>query len=351
MTSTMNMHEIVSAVEGAHDLKSLEDLRVGILGKSGELTLKMKELGKLDPEARKVEGQVLNELRLQFTEALERKKEELETTALNERLKTETVDVSLPVETNLQGRLHPITRTITEITKYFERFGFEVRTGPEIETEFNNFTALNIPDHHPSRQEMDTFYVDHSGERQVLRTHTSGVQIRTMMTEKPPLRILAPGRVYRSDWDQTHTPMFHQIEGLVLDKGIHFGHLKGTIIDFCRHYFNLSDLPVRFRASHFPFTEPSAEVDIGYTRHNGTLKLGHLKEGTHGWLEILGCGMVHPKVLTSCGVDATEYQGFAFGMGIERITMLKHGVTDLRAFFESDDRWLSHYGFLSNLWE
>jgi len=265
--------------------------------------------------------------------------------ALEIRLAGEKLDVTLPVKSAVEGRIHPISQTIDELIVLFGEMGFAVADGPHIEDDFHNFTALNIPPEHPARQEQDTFYLAAAaadGGRKLLRTHTSPVQIRTMRTQKPPIRIIVPGRTFRSDHDATHSPMFHQVEGLVIDRSVHMGHLKGCLIEFCRAFFGLADLPVRFRPSYFPFTEPSAEVDIGCSREGGGLKIG----AGGDWLEILGCGMVHPKVLKNCGIDPDIYQGFAFGMGIERIAMLKYGIPDLRTFYESDLRWLRHYGFL-----
>ena len=276
-------------------------------------------------------------------EAIEARKEDLAGATLDARLMEEKVDVTLPVRAEGRGRVHPITQTIDEVIAIFGEMGFTVAEGPDIEDDWYNFTALNIPPEHPARQEHDTFYLPGmaGGHRRVLRTHTSPVQIRTMGEQKPPLRIIVPGRTYRCDYDATHSPMFHQVEGLVVDETTHMGHLKGCLIEFCRAYFGVEDLPVRFRPSYFPFTEPSAEVDIGCTREGGAFRIGHGDD----WLEILGCGMVHPKVLENCGIDAARYQGFAFGLGVERIAMLKYGIGDLRTFFESDLRWLRHYGF------
>ncbi len=261
-----------------------------------------------------------------------------------QRLAGERVDVTLPARPESEGRIHPVSQTIDEIVQIFGEMGFKVAEGPDIEDDFHNFTALNIPESHPARQMHDTFYLPEQadGSRLVLRTHTSPVQIRHMRNNKPPIRIIAPGRTYRCDSDMTHSPMFHQVEGLVVDETTHMGHLKGCLIDFCRTYFGVAELPVRFRPSFFPFTEPSAELDIGCSRAGGELKIGQGSD----WLEILGCGMVHPKVLSMSGIDPTRYQGFAFGMGIERIAMLKYGIPDLRTFYEADLRWLKHYGFL-----
>ncbi len=335
--------ELLAQVEAADSLQTLEDVRVSALGKKGAITAQMKNLSGLEPDQRKAMGQALNALKGDVAAAIEAKKEAMADAELNAKLLSEKVDVTLPARPETEGFIHPISHTIEEVVAILGEMGFEVAEGPEIEDDWFNFTALNIPDDHPARQEHDTFYLPGEGTngRKVLRTHTSPVQIRTMMNTKPPLRIIAPGRTYRCDYDATHTPMFHQVEGLVVDKSTHMGHLKGCLIDFCRAYFGVDDLPVRFRPSYFPFTEPSAEVDIGCTREGGEFKIGHGDD----WLEILGCGMVNPKVLENCGIDSSEYQGFAFGMGVERIAMLKYGIPDLRTFFESDLRWLRHYGF------
>lgn len=326
-------------IESIASLKDWDDLRVRLLGKSGEITLLLKELGGLPPDQRREKGLEINKLKDMVANKLDDKKHLLIQEDLNRRLAEEKIDVSLPPRPERVGTLHPITKTIEEMVAYFAQMGFTVAEGPDIENEDNNFNALNIPAHHPARQSHDTFYFDNAD--QLLRTQTSTVQIRTMRTTKPPIRIVAPGRTYRCDLDATHTPMFHQIEGLIVDKDINMGHLKGCLIDFCRHFFGVEDLPVRFRPSFFPFTEPSAEVDIGCSRENGTLKIG----AGGDWLEILGCGMVHPKVLINCGIDADQYQGFAFGVGIERLAMLKYGIPDIRAFYDSDVRWLKYYGF------
>jgi len=338
-------NELMTVVEGTADLKALEDVRVSALGKKGRITGMMKTLGQMDPDQRKAAGQALNELKSEVAAAIESRKSSLEIDALNAQLVNERIDVSLPVRPEEQGRIHPISQTIDEAVAIFGEMGFVVAEGPDIEEDWYNFTALNIPPEHPARQEHDTFYLpnEKDGNRMVLRTHTSPVQIRTMQTQKPPIRIIVPGRTYRCDYDATHSPMFHQIEGLVIDKKTHMGHLKGCLIDFCRAFFGIDDLPVKFRPSYFPFTEPSAEVDIGCTREGGEFKIGHGDD----WLEILGSGMVNPQVLINCGIDPEEYQGFAFGMGVERMAMLKYGIPDLRTFFESDLRWLRHYGFAS----
>ncbi len=336
--------ETLQAIEAAADPAGLEEVRVAVLGKKGRVTGLMKDLGGLDPEERKARGAALNRLKEEITAALDARKAELQGGALAARLESERLDVTLPVRPASEGRIHPISQTIDEITAIFADMGFVVAEGPDIESDFYNFTALNIPPEHPARQMHDTFYLPDApdGGRRVLRTHTSPVQIRTMRSVKPPIRIIAPGRTYRSDYDMTHTPMFHQVEALVVDEATHMGHLKGCIIEFCRAFFDIDDLPVRFRPSFFPFTEPSAEVDIGCMRSGGELKIGAYGD----WLEIMGCGMVHPKVLDNCGIDPSRYQGFAFGMGIERIAMLKYGIPDLRTFFEADLRWLKHYGFV-----
>ncbi|MGJ3260457.1 MAG: phenylalanine--tRNA ligase subunit alpha [Rhodospirillales bacterium] len=336
--------EILKDVDAADSVDALEDIRVSVLGKKGRITDMMKGLGQMDPDARKAAGQALNALKDEIAGALETKKIQLADADLDRRLMTEKIDVTLPPAPETQGTIHPISQTIDEITEIFGEMGFTVAEGPDIEDDWHNFTALNIPADHPARQEHDTFYLPgEHGERKVLRTHTSPVQIRTMTAEKPPIRIIVPGRTYRSDYDATHSPMFHQVEGLVIDKTSHMGHLKGCLIEFCRAFFEVDDLPVRFRPSYFPFTEPSAEVDIGCTRDGGEFRIGHGGD----WLEILGSGMVNPNVLSNCGIDPAEYQGFAFGMGVERLAMLKYGIPDLRTFFDSDLRWLRHYGFRS----
>ncbi|MCF8479462.1 MAG: phenylalanine--tRNA ligase subunit alpha [Rhodospirillum sp.] len=335
--------DLLDAVAKAEDLEALDAIRVSALGKKGRITGLMKGLGGMDPEARKAAGQALNAVKDEVAQALETRKTNLAAQALEARLVTEWMDVTLPAPGEASGAIHPITQTWEEVVAIFAQMGFIVAEGPEIEDDFHNFTALNFPPGHPAREMHDTFFLPtrEDGTRHLLRTHTSPVQIRTMVTEQPPIRILAPGRTYRCDSDMTHTPMFHQFEGLVIDKATHFGHLKGCLQEFVQAYFEVDKVPMRFRPSFFPFTEPSAEVDIGCSRKGGELRIG---EG-EGWLEILGCGMVHPNVLTSCGLDPEEYQGFAFGMGLERIAMLKYGIPDLRTFFESDLRWLRHYGF------
>jgi phenylalanyl-tRNA synthetase alpha chain len=334
----------LGAVAEAATLAALEELRVEAMGKKGAVTGLMKGLGAVPADQRKARGAELNALKTEIENAIAAAKRKLEAGSLDERLRTERVDVTLPARPEAEGKLHPISQTIDEIVAIFGAMGFRVAEGPDIEDDFHNFTALNIPPEHPARQMMDTFYLPErkDGSRLVLRTHTSPVQVRTMLKQKPPIRIIVPGRTFRSDHDMTHTPMFHQVEGLVIDKTTHMGHLKGCLIDFCRTFFEAPDVPVRFRPSFFPFVEPGAEVDIGCSRKGGELKIGAGED----WLEILGCGMVHPKVLRYCNIDPAEYQGFAFGMGIERVAMLKYGIPDLRTFYEADLRWLRHYGFL-----
>lgn len=338
----MNAAEKLDTIEKISSLKELDDLRVAVLGKSGEITLALKELGKVAPEERKERGQVLNQMRERFTAAIEERKAALVAAEEAEKLASEKIDISLPPRPSEKGAIHPIAKVMEEINSIFADMGFSLRTGPLIEEDTFNFTLLNIPEHHPARQMHDTFYVESEGEKKyVLRTHTSPVQIRTMLNEKPPIRIIAPGPTFRCDSDQTHTPMFHQVEGLLIDKNINMGHLKGCLSHFLRRFFGVDDLPVRFRPSFFPFTEPSAEVDIGCERKKDSLKIGQGND----WLEILGCGMVHPQVLKNCNLDPNEWQGFAFGMGVERLAMLKYNIPDLRTFFESDVRWLNYYGF------
>ena len=335
--------ELEGAVLAASSLEALEEVRVRALGRRGAVTELMKSLGKAAPEERRERGQALNRLKQAVSDAIDARKAALSDVELERRLASERIDITLPVRPAPEGSLHPISQTVDEITQIFGEMGFRWAEGPDIEDDWYNFTALNIPPEHPARQEMDTFYLaaEEGRARPVLRTHTSPVQIRTMLSEPPPLRVIVPGRTYRSDHDATHSPMFHQVEGLAIGKSIHMGHLKGCLIAFCRAFFGVADLPVRFRPSHFPFTEPSAEVDIGCTREGGQLRIG----AGGDWLEILGSGMVHPKVIANCGLDPEEWQGFAFGMGIERIAMLKYGIPDLRTMYDSDLRWLRHYGF------
>ena len=335
----------LTLIADAADEASLEDLRVAALSKKGEISLQMRELGKMTPEERQTAGPALNALKDEINSALVAKKSGLADAALDARLRGEWLDVTLPSRQRPAGTIHPISQVTEEVTAIFADMGFAVAEGPQIESDWYNFDALNIPGHHPARAEMDTFYTHRAeGDNRpphVLRTHTSPVQIRSLEATGAPTRIICPGRVYRADYDQTHTPMFHQVEGLCIDKDISMAHLKWVLEEFVKSYFEVDNVDIRFRASHFPFTEPSAEVDIRCSWDNGTLKVG---EGDD-WLEILGSGMVHPKVLQAAGVDPAEWQGFAFGVGIDRIAMLKYGIPDLRAFFDSDLRWLRHYGF------
>ncbi len=339
--------KVLEAVARANDEATLEDLRVSSVGKKGEISLKMRELGNMTPEERQVAGPALNALKDEVNSALAARKAALADAALNERLQTEWLDVTLPGRPEAQGTIHPISQVTEEVTAIFADLGFGVAEGPQIESDWYNFDALNIPSHHPARGEMDTFYMARAdGDNRpphVLRTHTSPVQIRTMQDQGAPIRVICPGRVYRADYDQTHTPMFHQVEGLAIDKDISMANLKWVLEEFVKAFFEVDAVELRFRASHFPFTEPSAEVDIRCSWAGGQLKIG---EGDD-WLEILGSGMVHPKVLEAGGIDPSLWQGFAFGMGIDRIAMLKYGIPDLRSFFDSDLRWLRHYGFAS----
>ena len=337
--------EILSAITAANDEAALEAVRVGALGKSGSISALLKTLGAMTPEQRKEQGPLINGLKERVTDALAARRGVLAAAALDARLNTETVDVTLPVreapaET---GRIHPVSQVIDELTAIFADMGFAVAEGPDIETDDLNFTKLNFAEGHPAREMHDTFYFGPKadGSRMLLRTHTSPVQIRTMMSQKPPIRVIIPGRTYRSDSDQTHTPMFHQVEGLVVDKSSHLGHLKWILREFCKAFFEVDDVKMRFRPSYFPFTEPSLEVDIQCRRTKDEVRFGEGED----WMEILGCGMVHPNVLRNCGLDPDVYQGFAWGMGIDRIAMLKYGIADLRQMFEGDVRWLSHYGF------
>lgn len=334
----------LESIASAASLEVLDGLRVSLLGKKGSISALMQTLGGLSPEERKSKGAEFNQLKQRVEAAFAEKHALLERAALAVQLEKERVDVTLPPRPVRRGLEHPIPHVCEEILSLLSSSGFQVVDGPEIEDDFHNFTALNVPPHHPARQMQDTFYLratEDNGAPLLLRTHTSSLQIRTMEKGKPPFRIVAPGRVYRSDYDATHTPMFHQIEGVWIDKGIHMGHLKECLLSFLRAFFEVDDLPVRFRPSFFPFTEPSAEVDIGCVRENGALRIG----GGTSWLEVLGSGMVHPNVLSNVGLDPKEWQGFAFGLGVERLAMLKYGVPDLRSFFESDVRWLEHYGF------
>ncbi|MEP2921863.1 phenylalanine--tRNA ligase subunit alpha [Sulfitobacter sp.] len=337
----------LSQIANAGDEAALEDIRLAAVGKKGEVALEMRKLGKMTPEERQAVGPALNALKDEINSALAAKKAALGDAALDERLRSEWLDVTLPSRVRPAGTLHPVSQVTEELTAIFADMGFRVAEGPRIDTDWYNFDALNIPGHHPARAEMDTFYMARAeGDERpphVLRTHTSPVQIRTMEAEGAPLRIICPGGVYRADYDQTHTPMFHQVEGLAIDKDISMANLKWVLEEFFSAFFEIDGIKTRFRASHFPFTEPSAEVDIQCSWVDGQLRIG---EGD-GWMEVLGSGMVHPKVLAAGGIDPDIWQGFAFGMGIDRIAMLKYGIPDLRAFFDSDLRWLRHYGFAS----
>ncbi len=371
MTDTTALHsDLLAAIAAAPDLATLDAVRVAALGKAGSVTALMKTLGGMAPDERLVASPRLNGLREAVAAAIATRKAELDAAALDARLASERLDLTLPVAAAPAGTIHPVSQVMDELAEIFADLGFAVADGPEIEDDWHNFTALNIPETHPARAMHDTFYMaqgEHVGGepsshrllsegrgaghaagppagtilRHLLRTHTSPVQIRTMLSTPPPIRIIAPGRTYRSDSDATHTPMFHQVEGLVIDRGIHLGHLKWTLEIFVKAFFEVDDVTLRLRPSYFPFTEPSVEVDVGCSWAGGTLSIG----GTESWLEILGSGMVHPRVIAACGLDPDEWQGFAFGCGIDRLAMLKYGMTDLRPFFDGDARWLRHYGF------
>ncbi|MEI7668713.1 MAG: phenylalanine--tRNA ligase subunit alpha [Pseudomonadota bacterium] len=340
----------ISEIEGAASSSSIEELRTHYLGKKGVFTEQLKTLATLPPEERKIRGQELNLAKQKIAEAIEAKSQILKIKEINERVENEWIDVTLPAREAKKGYIHPISKVLEEINTIFDKQGFLIAEGPEIEDDYHNFTALNFPENHPARQMHDTFFLKTETElatnhqpltANLLRTHTSPVQIRTMKAGKPPFRFIAPGRTFRSDSDLTHTPMFHQVEGFVVDKNINMGHLKGIIEAFLKEFFELPNLPLRFRPSFFPFTEPSAEVDIGCSRNKDEIKIGAGSD----WLEVMGCGMIHPNVLKNCNIDPEEWQGFAFGVGVERLAMLKYGIADLRTFFESDIRWLKHYGF------
>jgi phenylalanyl-tRNA synthetase alpha chain len=358
--------DLLQRIEAAADLAALEAERVAALGKQGAVTQLLKSLGGMTPEERQAEGPRIHGLREQVGEAIAQRKAALEAEALERRLATEALDMTLPTAVAPQGSVHPVSQVLDELAEIFADLGFSVATGPEIEDDWHNFTALNFPPDHPARAMHDTFYLsrhpdggrnldeqgggfpggpgfrrEDEGGPMLLRTHTSPVQIRTKQSQEPPIYIIAPGRTYRSDNDATHTPMFHQVEGLVIDRGIHLGHLKWTLETFLKAFFERDDIVLRLRPSYFPFTEPSAEVDVGFTRVAGRRVLG----GSEGWMELLGSGMVHPRVIANCGLDPDEWQGFAFGVGIDRLAMLKYGMDDLRAFFDGDLRWLKHYGF------
>jgi phenylalanyl-tRNA synthetase alpha chain len=335
--------DLTAAIDAAETLDALEAVRISALGKQGSVSALLKTMGAMSPDERQLQGPVINGLRETVTAALAAKKVALEAALLNQRLATERLDMTLPAPESPRGTVHPVSQVMDELAEIFADMGFAVAEGPEIEDQWHNFTALNMPETHPARAMHDTFYMNaaEGEEAKVLRTHTSPVQIRTMTSQEPPIRIIAPGRVYRSDSDATHTPMFHQIEGLVIDKGIHLGHLKWTLETFLKAFFERDDVVLRLRPSYFPFTEPSVEIDVGYTMVNGKRVIG----GSEGWMEVLGSGMVHRKVIEACGLDPDIWQGFAFGTGVDRLAMLKYGMDDLRAFFDGDIRWLQHYGF------
>jgi phenylalanyl-tRNA synthetase alpha chain len=324
------LEQALADISASDDLSSLDELRVRYLGKKGEITALLKSLGGMAPDERKAFGQAVNVAKVQVAEAVNQRKQVLEMAAMNTRLASEKIDVTLPGRGQERGGLHPVTHTLQRMTDIFSRLGYDIATGPEVEDDFHNFEALNFPPHHPARAMHDTFYF---GDGRLLRTHTSPVQIRAMMKQGAPIRVIAPGKVFRSDSDQTHTPMFHQIEGLLVGESVTMADLKGVLHSFINLFFE-ADLPMRFRPSYFPFTEPSAEVDIAWDKGDGS---------EPGWLEVLGCGMVHPNVLKACGVDSEKYVGYAFGMGVERLAMLRYGVTDLRQFFENDVRFLRQF--------
>jgi phenylalanyl-tRNA synthetase alpha chain len=333
-----------SQISNIQNLKDLENIRLSFLGKEGLVTNLMKNIKNLTIEEKKKFGSEINQFKKLVSSEIQIKKENFEIAAINDRLKTEKIDVTLPIRKFNEGKIHPISKTISEIEEIFTDLGFEVTFGPEIEDDFHNFTALNIPKNHPARQMQDTFYLnkeDFDGEKLLLRTHTSSVQIRKLQDSKPPLAVISIGKVYRRDSDQTHTPMFHQMEALMIDKNINMGHLKWILEEFLKRFFEIEEISMRFRPSFFPFTEPSAELDIGYEKKNNLISIG----GNKKFLEILGCGMIHPNVLKNVDINPEEYQGFAFGVGIERLTMLKYGITDLRSFFDNDIRFLKHFGF------
>jgi phenylalanyl-tRNA synthetase alpha chain len=348
MTTTTDLEDLerglLARVEQANDEASLEALRVEALGKQGSISALMRNLGQMSPDERKTFGAALNVLKDRVTEAIVTKKATLAEAALDRQLQSEAVDVTLPPVKPRLGTIHPVSQVMEELARIFGEMGFTVEEGPDIETDFNNFTALNFPPKHPARDTQDTFFMnatDEKGERKLLRTHTSPVQIRTMLKQKPPIRMICMGRAYRRDWDATHTPMFHQVEGLVIDETASMADLKGVLMAFCKAYFEVDDVELRFRPHFFPFTEPSAEMDVRCDRSGPQVKIGQGND----WLELGGCGMVHPNVLKNCGIDPEKHQGYAWGFGIDRMAMLKYGMPDLRPFFDPDTRWLKHYGF------
>ena len=332
--------EFILKLKAKLDLSEVNHLKSELFGKNGKISSQFKKIGLIAEPERKKFASDLNIIKDELQDLINKKINEIETIEINKKLENEKIDVTLPERSFQRGKIHPVSQTIDEISSIFSEIGFSVEEGPDIENEYNNFTALNTPDNHPARDMHDTFYLNEKKEK-LLRTHTSPVQIRTMLKDKPPFKIIAPGRTYRSDSDQTHAPMFHQVEGLHIDKDINMGHLKGCLDYFVREFFEVDKIKMRFRPSHFPFTEPSAEVDIGYEIKEGKIVIGQGDK----WLEILGCGMVHPNVLKNVKVDSEKYQGYAFGIGIDRLAMLKYGINDLRSFFENDYRWLNHYGF------
>jgi len=342
MSLSVDFEDIKKKINNCKTLQEVEVIRLEYLGKKGFIPSEMKLLGKLPIDQKKIKGQELNKLKTFIENLVNEQKILIESKKLEDKLKNESIDVTLPHNEELIGKIHPISQTIFSIMEIFGNLNYSVEAGPDIESDFNNFSALNIPSHHPAREMQDTFYIENNnGEDNVLRTHTSPVQVRTMLKSKPPIKIIVPGRTYRSDSDSTHTPMFHQVEGLVVNKDATMADLKSTLILFLKEFFEIDNLKYRFRPSYFPFTEPSAEMDVAYTKKNNVLKIG---EGDD-WLEILGCGMVNPKVLENCNIDSSIYQGFAFGMGIERLSMLKYGITDMRGLFDLNLKWLDHYGF------
>ena len=341
MSDIKKIHdEFLVKLKGKLNLSQINEIKTNLFGKNGLISSQFKRIGSINENERKKFASDLNIIKDELQKLIEVKINEIQNLEINKKLENEKIDITLPERIYVRGKIHPVSQTIDEISSIFSEIGFSVEEGPDVENEYNNFTALNTPDNHPARDMHDTFYLDEKKEK-LLRTHTSPVQIRTMLKDKPPFKIIAPGRTYRSDSDQTHSPMFHQVEGLHIDKKINMGHLKGCLNYFIKEFFEVKKIKMRFRPSHFPFTEPSAEVDIGYEIKDGKIKIG---EGDQ-WLEILGCGMVHPNVLKNVKVDPTKFQGYAFGIGIDRLAMLKYGINDLRAFFDCDYRWLNHFGF------
>ena len=332
--------EFIAKLNQKLNLSEINKIKSELFGKNGLISLQFKKIGSIHENEKKKFASDLNIVKIELQDLINDKIKKIQNLEINEKLEKEKIDITLPERSFVRGKIHPVSQTIDKISSIFSEIGFSVEEGPDVENEYNNFTALNTPDNHPARDMHDTFYLDEKKER-LLRTHTSPVQIRTMLKDKPPFKIIAPGRTYRSDSDQTHSPMFHQVEGLHIDKDVNMGHLKGCLDYFIKEFFEVKKIKIRFRPSHFPFTEPSAEVDIGYEIKDGKIVIG---EGDK-WLEILGCGMVHPNVLKNVKVDPAKFQGYAFGIGIDRLAMLKYGINDLRAFFDCDYRWLNHFGF------